>query len=156
METCAGCSLHPAVISTRLCYWEWIRCCSPDKMLEHTIPYLQSTISFLIDLVRESIPNKFQSAGLLLVAVGINIPNRTIISGLQCRSLTLCTFRLPPPLYSITRSVLFPVFFSKSLPPTYPEIAPSVQMEFCDQVGFWLLFSASALRRSENRYLQLC
>jgi hypothetical protein len=47
----------------------------------HTGLYLQYTISFLIELVRESIPSKFQSAGLLLAAVGINIPNRSIISG---------------------------------------------------------------------------
>ena len=52
-------------------------------MLEHRIRYLQYTISFLIELVHESIPNKFQSAGLLLAASGIHIPNRSMISGLR-------------------------------------------------------------------------
>lgn len=51
-------------------------------MLEHVILYLQYTISFLIELVQESLPKKFQSAGLLLAAVGINIPNRSVILGL--------------------------------------------------------------------------
>lgn len=51
-------------------------------MLEHMILYLQDTISFLIELVQESIPNKFQSAGPLLAAVGIRIPSRSIILGL--------------------------------------------------------------------------
>ena len=48
-------------------------------MLEHMIRCLGYTISFLIELVQESIPNKFQSAGLLLAAAGIHIPNRSII-----------------------------------------------------------------------------
>lgn len=51
-------------------------------MREHEGLYLQYTISFLIELVQESIPSKFQSAGLTLAAVGINIPNRSIILGL--------------------------------------------------------------------------
>jgi hypothetical protein len=57
---------------------------STDKMLEQRALYLQYTLSFLIGVVQESIPNKFQSAGLLLAAAGINIPNRSIIPGLQC------------------------------------------------------------------------
>lgn len=66
-------------------------------MLEHMGLYLQYTISFLIELVQESIPSKFQSAGLLLAAVGINIPNRSIISGLQCNfTNSLCFLRARP------------------------------------------------------------
>lgn len=52
-------------------------------MLEHRNRYLRYTISFLIELVQESIPNKFQSVGLLLAAAGIHIPNRSMILGLR-------------------------------------------------------------------------
>lgn len=51
-------------------------------MLEHMILYLQYTISFLIELVQERIPNKLQSPGPQETAVGIHIPNRSIILGL--------------------------------------------------------------------------
>lgn len=53
-------------------------------MLEHMILYLQYTISFLIELVQERIPNKLQSPGPQEAAAGIHIPNRSIIFGPWC------------------------------------------------------------------------
>lgn len=80
-------------------------------MLEHVILYLQHTISFLIELVQESIPNKLQSAGRLLAAVGVHIPNRPIILALSC---DVANFPATPP-FLLTPSAVF--HHTRCLPP---------------------------------------
>lgn len=92
----------------------------------HAGRYLQYTISFLIELVRGSIPSKFQSAGLLLAAVGINIPNRSIISGFWCNFTNSLRFlpAPPPPLHHCSLLLWsVPSPFASPIP-IDPEITP--------------------------------
>lgn len=129
-------------------------------MLGHTALYLQYTISFLIELVRESIPSKFQSAGLLLAAVGINIPNRSIISSFECNfTNSLCFLPAPSPFHH--RSLLLPVSspFASPTPTEDPKITPSKCNSLASlsplltQACFGSCLRISPLRRSEHMHV---
>lgn len=106
-------------------------------MLEHMILYLRYTISFLIELVQESIPNKFQSAGLLLAAVGIHIPSRSIILGLWCNFPNF-----PAPLFPLVPSGASSITPSPSCSLFQPH---ALQFRLLSKWNAWKNFSISVV-----------